>query len=155
MILSQTAVYALRATLCLASHDSSSPLRVDDIAGQLDVPRNYLSKILHALARGGVLVSSRGPGGGFRLAKAADELSLAEVVAHFDQVSENPACLLGRPECSDHNPCSAHDRWKRASAAVAEFFRQTSIADLAAPPKAAGTRKPSATRSASRAREPR
>jgi len=146
MILSQTAVYALRATLCLASHDALAPLRVDDIAERLDVPRNYLSKILHALARGGVLASSRGPGGGFRLAKAADQLTLSEVVAHFDQVSDNPTCLLGRPQCSDHSPCSAHERWRSASAAVAEFFSQTSIADLAVSGPAATPRTPVRTR---------
>jgi len=140
VILSQTAVYALRATLCLASHDATGPVRVDDIAEQLGVPRNYLSKILHALARGGVLLSSRGPGGGFRLAKPAADLKLSEVVAHFDQVSEAPSCLLGRPECSDHDPCSAHERWRGVSAAVSGFFRQTSIADLSV------TRAPAATR---------
>ena len=130
MILSQTALYALRATLCLATHEPSVPVRVEDIAEQLDVPRNYLSKILHVLARAGVLASSRGPGGGFQLAQPAADLTLAEVVEHFDQISDGPSCLLGRPECSDQNPCAAHDRWRSVSSAVNDFFRQTSIADL-------------------------
>jgi Rrf2 family iron-sulfur cluster assembly transcriptional regulator len=129
-MLSQTAVYALRAALCLATHDPSLPVRVDDIAEQLDVPRNYLSKILHVLARAGVLVSSRGPGGGFQLAKPAVEVTLSEVVEHFDQISGEPSCLLGRPECSDKNPCAAHARWRNVSSAMDGFFRETSIADL-------------------------
>ena len=130
MILSQTALYALRATLCLAGHGPSNPVRVDDIAEQLDVPRNYLSKILHALGRAGVLSSTRGPGGGFQLAKPASEVTLAEVVKHFDEIGEEPSCLLGRAQCSDLNPCSAHDRWRSVSVAVSSFFRETSIADL-------------------------
>ena len=130
LILSQTAVYALRAALCLASNEASGPVRVDDIAERLDVPRNYLSKILHVLARAGVMTSSRGPGGGFKLAKPARDLSLAEVVTHFDQLVDEPTCLLGRPECSDRDPCAAHEQWKSVSRSVNAFFRETSIADL-------------------------
>ena len=68
MILSKSAKYALRATLCLAECEGERPMPVDEIAERLDVPRNYLSKILHILARTGTLDSTRGPGGGFRLA---------------------------------------------------------------------------------------
>lgn len=131
MILSQTAVYALKATLCLAEQQPPGRLRVDDIAGRLQVPRNYLSKILHALARGGVLTSSRGPGGGFELARPASELRLSVILQHFDALPEESGCLLGRPQCSDANPCAAHDRWKSVSVAVKSFLSETSIADLA------------------------
>ena len=103
---------------------------MDDIAEQLDVPKNYLSKILHVLARNGVLTSHRGPGGGFQLARPAAEVMLSEVVEHFDQFPEQSGCLLGRPECTDQDPCAAHHRWKGISATVKTFFRQTSIADL-------------------------
>jgi Rrf2 family iron-sulfur cluster assembly transcriptional regulator len=130
VILSQTALYALRATLCLAGHETPEPVRVEDIAESLEVPRNYLSKILHVLARSGLLASTRGPGGGFRLARPAAELTLADIVEQFDEVPNEPHCLLGRPQCSDRNPCAAHDRWRSASAAVYQFFRGTSIADL-------------------------
>jgi Rrf2 family iron-sulfur cluster assembly transcriptional regulator len=130
VILSQTAVYALRATLCLAGHGPSARVRVDDIAAELAVPRNYLSKILHGLARAGVLVSSRGPGGGFELARPARELTLADVVEPFDELPEETGCLLGRTACSDRDPCAAHERWKGVSLSVKKFFRDTSIADL-------------------------
>ena len=141
MILSQTALYALRATLCLAGQEPSEPVRVDDIAERLDVPRNYLSKILHALARAGVLSSSRGPGGGFRLARPAAELMLADVAELFDQVPDEPFCLLGRSECSDVTPCAAHEHWRSVSVAVSDFFRRTSIADLSLLPTASTGRK--------------
>jgi Rrf2 family iron-sulfur cluster assembly transcriptional regulator len=132
VILSQTAIYAIRATLCLADHDPAERVTVDDIAGRLDVPRNYLSKILHVLGRAGILSSTRGPGGGFQLARPPSEVLLFEVVEHFDQLEDKPSCLLGRPECSDRNPCSAHERWRCVSKAVIEFFHCTSIADLSA-----------------------
>ena len=130
MVLSQTAVYALRATLCLAEREPHERLRVDDIAAELGVPRNYLSKILHVLARDGVLSSSRGPGGGFTLARPASELKLEEIVQRFDGFPSESGCLLGRTECSEEDPCAAHDQWKHVAAAVRDFFRDTSLADF-------------------------
>lgn len=131
MILSQTAVYALKAALCLAEAPPARRLRVDDIALRLGVPRNYLSKIMHALARDGVLTSSRGPGGGFALARPAVDVKLSDVVGPFGAASIESGCLLGRPECSDANPCAAHERWKGVVGSVRSFMDDTSIADLA------------------------
>ena len=130
MILSQTAQYAVRAIIYLSEHESEAPLRVDDIAGGLDVPRNYLSKILHVLARAGLLTSTRGPRGGFELARAAESLPLAEVVEHFDHTPDERQCLLGRESCSDRKPCHAHGRWKEVAVAVRSFLDETSIAEL-------------------------
>ena len=114
-------------------------MRVDDLASNLDVPRNYLSKILHVLARNGVLTSTRGPGGGFMLAVEPSELRLVDVIGHFDDVSEGQACLLGRERCSDADPCPAHTRWKGVSGAVNEFFSGTTLADLSADDKSLTT----------------
>ena len=132
MILSQTAVYALRAVLHLAEVEGEEPLRVDDIAEALDVPRNYLSKILHVLAREGVLTSTRGPHGGFRLGRPPSQLRLAAVIGSFDEITTASDCLLGRARCSDANPCAAHARWKSASRQVRTFLDETTIEDLSA-----------------------
>ena len=132
MILSQTAVYALRAVLHLAEVEGEEPVRVDDIAEALDVPRNYLSKILHVLAREGVLTSTRGPHGGFRLGRPPSQLRLATVIGPFDEITTASDCLLGRERCSDANPCAAHSRWKSASRQVRTFLDGTTIEDLSA-----------------------
>lgn len=128
-MLSQTAIYSLQAMLCLAEAEGEGPVRVEDIARALDVPRNYLSKILHALARDGLLTSTRGPGGGFRLSRPATEIRLADVLRQ-DGVPSESGCLLGRRRCNDTDPCAAHHRWKNISKAVRDFFDQTSLADL-------------------------
>jgi Rrf2 family protein len=130
VILSQTAVYALRAVIHLAESDGEDLVRVDDMAEALDVPRNYLSKILHTLARSGVLRSTRGPGGGFRLAIPAHELRLLDVVSNFDDMDDRRTCLLGRPQCSDTDPCAVHARWQDAAREVRSFFLETTVADL-------------------------
>jgi Rrf2 family protein len=132
-MLSQTSEYALRATIYIAdkAHDRLVP--VGEIAAALEVPANYLSKILHLLARDGVLASVRGPHGGFQLGMPPDRLPLARVVGLFDNVvTERRRCLLGRPECSDVNPCGAHHRWKSVAADVQKFFKETTVADVLA-----------------------
>ncbi len=128
-MLSQTAEYALRAVLFIAERENG-PIRVGDVAEGLGIPQNYLSKILHTLARSGVLNSTRGVHGGFQLAVPADELSLFTVVTPFDQLDQRRQCLLGRSQCSDRTACAAHHRWKEVADAVSDFFNTTTVADL-------------------------
>lgn len=139
-MLSNTAEYALRAVLYLAESGADAegtPVRVDTVSEALDVPRNYLSKTLHLLAKRGVLTSMRGPTGGFRLAIAPDALHLHEVIEPFDPIETRRSCLLGRPKCGDEDPCAAHLRWKAVSERIAAFFRETTVADLLERPQAA------------------
>jgi len=138
MILSQTAVYALKAVLYLADTNEERPVRVDEIAKALEVPRNYLSKILHVLTRTRLLGSNRGPHGGFRLNVPASKLTLAEVIDPFDEVMVRSACLLGRKVCSETNPCAAHESWKGVSSGVKTFFENTTIQELSRREKAVG-----------------
>jgi Rrf2 family transcriptional regulator, iron-sulfur cluster assembly transcription factor len=127
--LPQTAEYALRAVLEVASAGAGRPVRGAEIAEALDVPRNYLSKTLHVLARRGVLVSSRGPRGGFQLAVPAERLTLDQIVGPFDAV-QAADCLLGRWPCVEGRPCAAHERWADVSHRLSAFFTGTTVADL-------------------------
>ena len=129
-MLSQTAEYALRAVLHVAQYGGGRPLRVGEVAAALRIPPNYLSKIFHQLARGGVLVSLRGKAGGFQLAGPPEALALSTIVQPFARVEARRRCLLGRPQCTDRHACAVHDRWKHVAENVAEFFRDTTVADL-------------------------
>ncbi len=131
-MLSQTAEYALRAVLYLADHcdEGPVPVRVDEIAGDLGIPANYLSKTLQTLVKDRVLRSVRGPRGGFCLARTPDQVTLYDVIAPYGDLDADRKCLLGRPECSDRNPCPAHHTWKATSDQLAAFFRTTTLADV-------------------------
>lgn len=126
-MLSQTSQYALRAIIYLGEREGSGPVRVDEVAEALDVPRNYLSKILHTLVKRGILGSLRGPRGGFFLARDAGEVTLLEVVEPFDDIEARRTCLLGKKECSDRNPCAVHEQWKATATEVARFYRETTL----------------------------
>jgi Rrf2 family protein len=127
-MLNQTAEYALRAVIHLAERDAHEPVRVGDIAEALAVPQNYLSKVLHLLARDGLLTSMRGPAGGFALRRPAGQILLADVISPFDPIDDR--CLLMRRKCSEIDPCTAHHEWKLVASQLRRFFRQTSVADL-------------------------
>ena len=129
LTLPQTAEYALRAVYFIADSPGGAPVPVSDIASALHVPRNYLSKTLHQLARVGILQSTRGPLGGFQLAHPPERLVLGAIVRPF-LPPEGKACVLGRPRCSDLTPCAAHHRWKDASERMRRFFDDTTVADL-------------------------
>jgi Rrf2 family protein len=132
-MLSGTAEYALRAVVYLAGHPDESPVAARELSEAVDVPPNYMAKILHELGRAGILRSSRGKGGGFELAVSATELSLLRVVSRFGNLSDEPRCLMGRPKCGDRDPCPAHEHWKQTADQVARFFRETSVADVLSP----------------------
>ncbi len=128
-MLSQTAEYALRTVVFLADR-GETPVRIDEIAAVLDIPRNYLSKTLHRLAQEGLLTSARGRGGGFRLAMRPDQIRLLDVVELFDHIGPERRCLLGQDVCTDQQACAAHATWKEVAARIAAFFSGTTVADL-------------------------
>lgn len=132
-MLSQTAEYALRAILHIAGVSADRPVAVGEIADALAVPRNYLSKTLHQLSRAGLVTSTFGPGGGYRLAKGPTQITLDEVLAPFDETRGERHCLLGRSRCSDTDPCLAHAHWKGVAEQIHTFFRTTTIAKLLEP----------------------
>lgn len=129
-MLSGTAEYALRAVVCLARQPNHSPVRASDLAASVSVPRNYMGKILHDLVRVGILKSTRGKNGGFQLAVEPGDLSLLQIVTLFDQIGERRRCLLGRPECSESDPCPVHHRWKECADHVQRFFTDTTVGDV-------------------------
>jgi Rrf2 family iron-sulfur cluster assembly transcriptional regulator len=129
-MLSSTARYALRAVLYVARHEADGPVRVGDMAAALDLPHNYLAKVLHELAHSGLLRSARGKHGGFRLAKSPDHIALHTVVGRFDGVATRRACLLARQDCNDRHPCPAHGRWRGIAEETARFFRETTVGQL-------------------------
>jgi Rrf2 family protein len=129
-LISKTAEYALRAVLFIARQSEQGPVRANELARALGVPSNYLSKILHTLARAGLLTSGRGPRGGFQLAKTADEMLLADVLEALDPSLLRSDCLLGNPTCSDEEACAVHHRWRDLRDPICEFFRGTTVASV-------------------------
>lgn len=131
-MLSVTAEYALRAMVFLARNSEDWPIPGPQIAEAARVPRKYLSAVLADLVREGLLEGTRGKSGGFRLARSARRIRLADIVRSFEPVnSHRRTCPFGNTVCNDINPCGAHDRWKGVKSALEQFLKETTLEDVA------------------------
>ncbi len=145
-MISVTSEYALRAMASITSmiSYSTSPeegesVLARDLSLKAGVPFNYLSKILGSLTKAGILHASRGRGGGYRLARPAKQIFLIDVVEVFDGIKARPDCLFGGGlGCSDDNPCSAHEFFKKVRRKFIDFLEETTIADIAGLPAVDG-----------------
>lgn len=129
---SQTVEYALRAVVHLASH-SPAAQTTEQIAQRTRVPQAYLSKVLQALSRAGIVRSQRGVGGGMSLAKTPRELTILEVVNAVDPIRRIRECPLGLVS-HGLNLCPLHHRMDRALALVEEAFAASTLAEILAEP---------------------
>jgi len=110
---SPTCQYAVRALVHLAQHEAGRAVLARDIAVAEEIPRQFLSKILHQLGQKGLVRSQKGPGGGFMLARPASVLTLGEIITAVDGSQDlSRRCILGLEECSDVASCALHDAWK-------------------------------------------
>ena len=130
-MLNQSAEYAARVVVRLAKLEPGAWAQANDLAADVDVPANYLSKLLHQLAAAGVLESRRGRGGGFRLSRPAKRITMAEVVTPFDPPARYRECLLGGSRCNAASACEAHEHWKPIADRMLAFLNETTVARLA------------------------
>ncbi len=137
MKLSAKADYAVRAVLVLAAHDEPTPLKGELIARSQELPLKFVENILGELKHAGIVVSQRGPEGGYRLAVPADTLSVAEVI----RVVDGPlAAVAGmRPEMVSYPPGAEAlpAIWLDARTALRDVLEQVTFADLVARSKKA------------------
>ena len=130
-----TSQYALRALAHLARQTDGAVLG-RDLAESVEIPANYLSKVLLTLRNAGLVDTTRGSGGGYRLRRPANEIHLIDVVELFEEISRTkPPCFLGRTrECSGSEPCTAHATWKGLQAAYLGFLISTPLSAIAGKP---------------------
>ena len=138
-MISKTGIHAIVAVADLAELEPGSYAGAGDVAERIGAPRNYLGKLLQTLAEEGILESQKGKGGGFRLARKAESVSLYDIMEPIEHVSRWSGCFLGRPRCSDHAPCAVHQQWGMVRDAYLQFLKETTVADLAK----RGAKKPS------------
>lgn len=128
--LSHTAGYALLALAYLEDREGHWVL-AKDIAAATGTAGPYLSKILHTLAKVGLIRAKRGYRGGFALARPAAEIGLLEIVDAVEDRARTPRCLLGLVECSDQRDCPVHHVWKTARTRIEAYLQRLTLAEIA------------------------
>lgn len=104
-----------------------------EVAGHVDAPGNYLGKILQTLAAAGLLVSRKGRGGGYRLARSPRHLYLLDILDPVEDVSRLENCFLGGGRCDEQNACAVHERWGRLQQEYLNLLREVTLAELMGP----------------------
>lgn len=130
MRLSARVDYALRATAELAA--AASPRTVDQLAAAQTIPAKYLESILGELRRGGVLRSQRGADGGYRLARPAAEISIADVIRVLDGELAN--VRGNRPEALEYAGAAVplQQVWIALRAGERAILEKVTLAHIAA-----------------------
>jgi Rrf2 family protein len=131
-MLTQTADYALRALIYLVHDDDDGYHQTRDMATALNVPANYLGKILQLLGHKKLVESQRGMRGGFRLSRLPEQIRLFDVLEALDTIPTDPTCALvngGR----QIELCTLHRRFASMTATYIAFLKDTTLADVLQP----------------------
>jgi len=111
VIFSKKCEYGLQAVLLLASRQSEEIVPAEEIAKKLNIPKEFVSKILQSLTESGLVYSRKGKAGGFAMAKDPKAIRLIDIVTAIDGLSIFNSCVLGFPNCNPEHPCPLHEKW--------------------------------------------
>ena len=111
-------------------HDGKKNIDLTQIAKEQDIPKHFLSKILQLLVKKKLLISTKGPSGGFRLVNSPDSIHLIEIIDAIDGMGVFTQCGIGFKQCDDENPCPIHDDYKKVRNNVRDLFEDKSLQEL-------------------------
>ena len=134
MQLTRAADYAARVMVHLAGLPQGTRASLPELAAAVEVREQFLSKVLQALGRSGLIQSQRGASGGFELSADPEHVSLLDVVEAIEGPIRLNLCLGPGEGCARKSRCSVHLVWVEAQAALVKVLRGASIAQLARTP---------------------
>ncbi len=134
MKLSVRGEYALRALLVLGQNQHEPVLSIGKISEQQNIPKRFLEQILNDLKSAGIVQSRRGIAGGYRLARPAEEITVASVVRHIEGALAPVSCVSERfyekCSCPDESRCAIRSVMKEIRDAVVKIAERVTVADL-------------------------
>lgn len=124
--------FAVAAMLDLASHDNNTPVPLLSISERQHISLSYLEQLFSKLRRHALVKSYRGPGGGYRLARPRDEISIADVITAVDETVDATNCK-GEGNCHcDGGQCIAHELWQGLNKTMLEYLSRITLQELTA-----------------------
>lgn len=128
--LSKTTDYGIVLLAGLARGPSAEPRNARELAHSTELPVPMVSKILKALAKEGLLVSQRGSKGGYRLARAPEELTVSEMIRVLEGPVALTDCAIGPALCEHETMCAVREPWQLISRVVEKALADVTLADL-------------------------
>ena len=121
--------YAVTAMLDLALHAGQGPITLSDISHRQGISLSYLEQLFSRLRKQGLVESTRGPGGGYRLGRPAREIAVANVITAVDESVDATRCG-GLENCQGEQRCLTHELWCELSQQIYEFLSNINLAQL-------------------------
>lgn len=132
MRLSTKGRYAVMAMVDLANHSNGKPVALADIAERQEISLSYLEQLFGKLRKGGLVKSVRGPGGGYLLAREADETRVSDIIMAVDELIKATRCTPGSPSGCHLNKsrCMTHDLWEELGNQIYLYLSSVTVSDI-------------------------
>jgi Rrf2 family protein len=129
MELNNTSQYAIRILSYIAnSKDDLSNAK--ELSQILNIPYKFLTKITAELVKADFILSIRGREGGYKLSRPASEITIMNILNHFNEFNHQQECLLGIGMCDGTNKCGLHDQWVKPKKMIKTMFENTTLANI-------------------------
>ena len=123
--------FAVTAMVDLALRQTRGPVTLAAISERQHISLSYLEQLFGKLRRAKLVTSVRGPGGGYNLASAAQNISVASIVTAVDEPLDATQCG-GKENCHDEKRCMTHDLWATLNEKMYDYLSSVTLADLVA-----------------------
>jgi Rrf2 family iron-sulfur cluster assembly transcriptional regulator len=121
--------FAVTAMLDLAINEVDKPVTLAGISERQNISLSYLEQLFSRLRRCGLVKSVRGPGGGYRIAKNLNQITVSEIISAVDELIDATQCG-GHENCRDDRRCMTHDLWNSLNVKILEYLSGVTLADL-------------------------
>ncbi len=118
--------YAVTAMLDIAYYDKGKPISLPEIAERQAISLSYLEQLFARLKKNGLVESIKGPGGGYRLSKDANDIVISEVIKAVDESVETTACN-GKANCHNNQQCLSHNLWEDLGEEINNFLSDVTL----------------------------
>jgi Rrf2 family iron-sulfur cluster assembly transcriptional regulator len=124
--------YAVMAMVDLACQNKDTPVALADIGLRQDISVSYLEQLFGKLRKGAQVKSVRGPGGGYLLARGADQIKISDIMIAVDEPIQTTRCSVGSSKgcVADNSRCLTHDLWSELGNQIHLYLSSVSLADV-------------------------
>jgi Rrf2 family iron-sulfur cluster assembly transcriptional regulator len=121
--------FAVTAMIDLAMQQTTGPVTLSGISQRQNISLSYLEQLFAKLRRHELVESTRGPGGGYQIAKPLAQVSVSDVILAVDEPLDATQCG-GKENCHDDGPCMTHELWSQLTRKMLEFLSSVSLQTL-------------------------
>jgi Rrf2 family iron-sulfur cluster assembly transcriptional regulator len=121
--------YAVTAMLDLAIHSKAKPVTLTEIATRQTISLSYLEQLFSRLRRADMVVGVRGPGGGYKLSREADEINVSDIILAVDEQVDLTNCEQ-KGNCQEGEACLTHDLWMGLSSVVRSYLDSITLGEI-------------------------